>query len=383
MSTVPMAEYEARIARARQLMREHGIDGLVVTDPTSFYYFTGQKVTMVGRPHCFVLPLTGAPALIAWSGPEMFARVYNRPYPSWIEDRRIYPEVPFSEAPTVDWGLRDVLVERKLDRGTLAIELGQETYLHMPVNDYIRLQKELPTIRWVGSGPVIWGCRMIKSAWEIACARKACEIGGRAWGKMLRRLRPGMTTREIQATILTEYYAEGADLDSAPPTVLGAKGPGGAFQAGDVLYLDGGPSYLGYKMDYTRRAVFGPPSARQRDEHDGMWEILFKVMDRMKPGVIMAEVFDYSQTLMAARPEWRNYADHPAKRIGHGIGLETEPPSLNAFDKRPLVAGMAITPEPKIESVDGLVNPEEHIVMTETGWDKLSTQLGWELLVIK
>ncbi|MGH7003954.1 MAG: M24 family metallopeptidase, partial [Alphaproteobacteria bacterium] len=253
MSTVPMSEYEMRVGRARQLMREHGVDGLIGTDPSSFYYFSGQKVPiwMLGRPNCFVLPLEGEPALISWSGPEMFARVYNRPYPSWVKDRRIYPEVPFSFDATADWGLRDVLVERKLDRGTVAIELGEETYLHMPVNDFLRLKQDLPAIRWLESGPIVWGCRMIKSAWEIGCARKACEIGGHSWKRALERLRAGMTMREIQAMILGFYFEEGADLDSPPPTVLGAKGAGGVFQKGDVLYLDGGPSYLGYKMDYT------------------------------------------------------------------------------------------------------------------------------------
>jgi Xaa-Pro dipeptidase len=384
MSTVPMSEYEQRVARARELMRQHGIDGLLVTDPTSFYYFTGQKVPiwMLGRPSCFVLPLSGEPGLVSWSGPEMFARVYNRPYPSWVKDRRIYPEVPFHLGATTDWGIRDVLVERNLDRGTLAIELGQDTYLHMPVNDLRRLQLELPATRWVDSSAVVWGCRMIKSPWEIEAARKACEIGGRAWSRAMNELEPGQSMREIQSKILRYYHEGGADLDSPPPTVLGAKGPGGSFQKGDVLYLDGGPSYLGYKMDYTRRAVFGPPSPRQRDEHDGMWEILFKVMDRMKPGVTMAEVFEYSQGLMAKRPEWHNYSDHPAKRIGHGIGLENEPPSLNAYDRRPLAPGMALTPEPKIESVDGLVNPEEHIVMTETGWEQLSKTPAWELHIV-
>jgi Xaa-Pro aminopeptidase len=384
MSTVPMSEYELRVLRAHQLMREQGIDGLVVTDPITFYYFTGQKVPtwQLGRPNCFLLPLEGEPVLISWSGPEMFARVSNRPYPSWVKDRRIYPEVPFSFESTADWGLRGALVDRKLERGVVAIELGQETYMHMPVNDYLRLKRELAAIRWVESGPVVWGCRMIKSSWEIAAAKKACEIGGRSWSRALDKIRPGISTRDLQTMIMTFYFEEGADLDSPPPTVLGAKGPGGTFQKGDVLYLDSGPSYLGYKMDFTRRAVFGPPSPRQLDEHNGMWEILFKVMDRMKPGVTMAEVFEYSQSLMAKRPDWRNYSDHPSKRIGHGIGLENEPPSLNAFDKRPLAEGMALTPEPKIESVDGLVNPEEHIVMTADGWQQLS-QTPWQLRVIE
>ena len=40
------------------------------------------------------------------------------------------------------------------------------------------------------------------------------------------------------------------------------------------------------------------------------------------------------------------------------------------------------TPEPKIESPDGLVNPEEHVAIREHGCEILSTDPGWELFVV-
>ena len=310
----PIAEYEWRVGRARALMRTHGLDGLVVTDPVSYFYFTGQKMParFTGRPSAFVLPLDGEPVLIAWSGPEMFARVSNKPYPSWVEDRRIYPEVPYHREAVTDWGLVDALTDRGLDRGTIGIELGAETLLGLPHADFQAIRERLPGARFVESGPVVWGCRMIKSPWEIDCERKACEIGGRAYTRILEELRPGIAMRAIQERVLPSYWEFGADLDSAPPTVLGATGDGGAFQTGDVLYLDGGASFTGYKMDFTRRAVFGAPSDRQRAEHDGMWEILFALIDRMKPGVALTELFEFSQARLARHPEWQNYSDHPA-----------------------------------------------------------------------
>ena len=380
----PAEEYERRVARARDLMREHGMDGLVVTDSTSFYYFSGQRAPawMKQRPNVFVLPLDGDPAIISWSGPGLFARLYNRPYPSWVEDRRIYPEVPFNTDARVDWGIREVIEDRGLANGTIGIELGQETWLAIPFNDFLRLQEDLPRVRFVESGPVIWGCRMIKSEWEIEAQRKVCAIGGAAWKRCLQELHPGITQTEIQKRILTYYMDEGADLGAEPPIALGARGKGGAFQKGDVLYLDGGCAYEGYRMDFTRRAVFGKPSDRQRREHDDMWGILFKLMDRMKPGATMVELFDYSQSLLA-KTDFQNYSDHPAKRIGHGIGLETEPPSMNRFDTNVLQVGMTLTPEPKIESVDGLVNPEEHVVIRDYGCEILSVDPGWELLVVE
>lgn len=381
---VPAPEYESRIARARELMSEREIDGLVVTDPTTFFYFSGQRAPawMKQRPNMFILPLAGEAAVISWSGPGMFARLYDRPYPSWVEDRRIYPEVPFNTDECVDWGIRAVLEDRGLQNATIGIELGRETWLGIPYGDFIRLQGDLPNVRFVESGPVVWGCRMVKSEWEIEAQREACAIGGRAWKRCIEELHAGITSAEIQKRIIAYYMDEGADLDSGPPTALGATGPGGAFQVGDVLYLDGGCNFEGYRMDFTRRAVFGAPSDRQRREHDGMWEILFKVIDRMTPGTGMPEIFEYSQSLLAGT-DFINYSDHPAKRIGHGIGLETEPPSINRFDPNVLQVGMTLTPEPKIESRDGLVNPEEHVAIREHGCEILSTDPGWELFVVE
>jgi Xaa-Pro aminopeptidase len=384
MSVVPMQEYQDRVARTRRLMKQREVDGLIVTDPVSFYYYCGIKVPtwQKGRPSAFILPLEGEPAIVSWSGPGMFARLYGRPFPSWVEDRRIYPEAPLTVEQPTDWGLVGVIQDRKLTAGRLAIEMADGCRLGMPLNDFLLVQKSFPKASFCDSSSIIWDCRMIKSAWEQACSRKACEIGGRAWARCMAELKPGMTTRDIQRKVLGYYAEGGADLDSEPPTALGGTGPGGAFQKGDILYMDGGCSYMGYRMDFTRRSVFGKPSERQLAEHNGMWGILFKVMERMKPGVPVSEIFAYSQSLLA-KTAWRNYSDHPAKRIGHGIGLETEPPSLSASDERVLAAGMIITPEPKIETVEGLLNPEEHIVITQAGYEIFSNEPKWELNVVQ
>lgn len=378
--SVPRQEFESRMARARAELARAGMDGLVVTDPVGFYYFTGEKASP-GRPAAFVLPAVGEPALVNWSGPDMFARLYRRPGQPCVADRRIYPEVPFDREPATDWGLRDILAERGLHAARLGIELGNEPRLGLGLADLDRLRGELPGIRWVDASPVIWACRMIKSEWEIEQLRQACAIGSRAWGQCLESLSEGVTQRAVQQRIMALYAELGADLDSGPPVALGATGPGGAFRRGDILYLDGGCSVNGYKMDITRRAVFGAPSARQQGEHDGMWEILFQVMEKIRPGVTTASVFEYSQSLLA-RTGWTNYSDHPAKRIGHGIGLVNEPPYINAFDTHVFQEGMSITPEPKIETQEGLLNAEEHVIVRAQGCEIISGSLDWRLHTI-
>lgn len=227
MLAMPSDEYPNRIRRARDLMRERGIDGLIVTDPVNYSYFTGHKVasSLRSRPAIFILPLDGAPVLIAWSGPDMFARLYKQPFPSWVEDRRIYPEVPFTRDARVDWGIADILKERGLEAGRLAVELGREVWLGIAVGDFDLLKESLPRALFVDSGPVIWGCRMIKSEWEIDCMRKACEIGGRAWQRVFEELKPGISVAAIQRRVLEYYYDGGATSSRSPRWCLAPQAP--------------------------------------------------------------------------------------------------------------------------------------------------------------
>jgi Xaa-Pro aminopeptidase len=380
----PVTDLKARVEKARGLMREQGIDGLIVTDPLNFGYFTGQNVPlwMAARPAMVILPQSGEPTVIDWSGPSMFNRLYKKPSANWIADKRIYPEIPIQEETPVDWGVADILAEKGLTGGKIAIELGYETRLNLAQEDFELIRKQLPKVTWVDSGPVTWPCRMEKSAWEIEQLKKACAITVQVWSRLFDDLKTGMTGPQMQARIMKDYIDLGADLDSGAPITLGATGPGGTFQNGDILYIDGGCKVQGYRADFTRRVVFGQPSQRQLDEHNGMWDILTQVMDKMKVGVSTREIFAFSQSLLAKHPDWTNYSSHPSLRIGHGIGLGNEPPYLNAYDKNILGLGMSITPEPKIETVEGLLNPEEHIIMGPGGAEIISVGLDTKLRVI-
>jgi hypothetical protein len=64
----------------------------------------------------------------------MFAAHPQAAFPSWVADRRIYPEVPFTKEPRVDWGVAGILKEKGLDPEG-GIELGRETWLGIALVD--------------------------------------------------------------------------------------------------------------------------------------------------------------------------------------------------------------------------------------------------------
>ncbi len=382
MAGVPDEEYADRVSRARSLMSERGIDALIVTDSTTYQYFTGHRAPgHAGRPSAFVLPRDGDPALISLWVQQMFHELDGLPFPSWVEDRRFYTEFPFDSARPTDWGIADVLRERGVAEGTLAIELGEWTKLSLPVADYERLKGDLPGAEFVDGGVVSWGCRMRKSDWEIGQMRRACETSGNAWAQVLPELRVGDTAKDISKKIALAYDEAGGPMMFAG-FARGATGEGEAFQQGDVLYLDGGGTFGGYPTDFTRRAVFGEPSARQLEEHRVALEIQQAMLDAMRPGVPVAKLFEVAVAGIEAAG-LRNYSDHPAKRVGHGIGLEQgEPPSISGTDETVLEARMTLTVEPKFYSEDGLVNPDEMVLVTEEGHEILSTVPSRELHVV-
>jgi len=141
------------------------------------------------------------------------------------------------------------------------------------------------------------------------------------------------------------------------------------FKRGDLMWLDFGAQYKGYSADYCRRLSLGEPTVIQKRHHDLIWKITLKGIDAIKPGVKCSELFEIMNEEMRRLgvPPM-----NPRKRAGHGIGLESIPPSINAFDHTVLKAGMVLTPEPRFEAEYGRVHAEETVVVTEDGCEILT-----------
>lgn len=91
-------EYSLRVNRAKVLMKEKGLDALLVTGECShptqnFRYFTGYQsregLSNSNRPYIFILPTDGEPTMLVWEWLQFDALERT-----WIKDVRGYG-VPF------------------------------------------------------------------------------------------------------------------------------------------------------------------------------------------------------------------------------------------------------------------------------------------------
>src|SRR5882757_8993334 len=209
--TAPIGEAErrSRIVRAQGLMKANGIGAVLVEAGSSLIYFTGvrwgrsERLTMAVLPvegdPCIVTPFFEAPSVRQTLGVPAEVRV-------WQED-----EDPLA-------AVAGFLKDRKLDGRPIGIE---ETVRYFAVTG---LARALPGAKIVSANPVVRGCRMIKTAPEIALMRMATDVTIAAYRWTWPRVEAGMAPSDVGALM----NAATEKLGGSPEFALVLIGPAAA-----------------------------------------------------------------------------------------------------------------------------------------------------------
>jgi len=228
--------------------------------------------------------------------------------------------------------------------------------------------------------------RMVKSAREVACLEKAARIAEDGIAAIFAMLKPGVTEREAAGAFEQEVIRRGAQTFFTVVTI----GPHRAALAdvyasetplkpGDLVRLDLGCVYRGYRSDISRTAVLGPPSDKQRRYYDAIRDGEIAAIAAMKPGVPVSRIFETGMkvTREAGMPHYQR------NHVGHGIGLEAyDPPTINAAGQTVLEPGMVFCVEtPYYEHGWGGIQVEDAVEITAAGVRRL-TQSSQELQIL-
>ncbi|HEV3198444.1 MAG TPA: Xaa-Pro peptidase family protein [Bryobacteraceae bacterium] len=333
-------ERQARIEKARKLMRQRKIGAVVLEGGANMFYYTGTRWPQSDRTFALVLPAIGEPA---WIVPEADQERAHAAIQLGT-DVRAWPE---SEGPYRR--LAQVLKER----GAASGQVGIEERVRFAVFDGLR--KEMPGAKFTIGDPVTVACRVSKSPAEIALLQRANDITIAAYQAAFATLHEGMGQRELSANISAAYAALGVQGNVMVVFGKYTAYPHGSIQPqtlheGDMVLVDDGCSVEGYQSDITRTTVFGKPTARQRE----IWNLERKAQDAAlaaaKPGATCESVD------AAARKVITDYGFGPGYKVpglphrtGHGIGLEGhEWTYLVKGNKTRLEPGMCFSDEPMI-----------------------------------
>jgi len=355
------AERLARIEKARKLMTENGISAIFIEGGTSMFYFTGVRWGNSERPFGVVIPAKGE---IAWVTPgfeEERARElikFGKDIRPWQED-----ESPYK-----------VIAGIIKDRGGATGKIGFEERVRFFIADGV--QQELPQAKVVSATPVTAGCRMFKSAAEIALMQRANDITHQAILETMKSLKEGMTQRDISASVGNITRRLGGNGDGAL-VGLGkfSAFPHGSIQPqqlkeGDIVLIDAGCTVEGYTSDITRTTVFGKPTARQRQIWDLEKRAQTAAFKAAQIGATCASVDAAARKVITDAGFGPGYKTPGLPhRTGHGIGLDGhEWTNFVKGNKTRIEPGMCFSDEPTIVIYGEFgVRLEDCLYITEGG----------------
>lgn len=366
-------EYRARVRKLQAGMAERGFDAVLLMAGSNIVYFCGYPAPQLSsaRPFFLVVPAAGSPAFLVHAGRQFEARSYTR-----------QGEIHLYHTLT---GLPEELPALLADcvgTGAVGCEIGRETYLNLPLDQFTLLRERLPQTDFRDAADLVWDLRMVKSEAEISCHREACRVTGDAYEATFRAVGAGASQQEVARRMRVESIENGGSdpfvlINSGPDTYDFATGVPGerTLAPGDMLWMDAGCTVTGYWSDFSRAAVVGEPSPEQARMHADIAGLTQACVDMVRPGLTCADLARYCNAeLTKLKAPATSVISGLAGRVGHGVGLTTtEPPHIAEYDERPLAPGMVITIEPGVATAYGTFHVEANVAVTNDGCEVLST----------
>lgn len=201
--------------------------------------------------------------------------------------------------------------------------------------------------------PALREAMKVKSAFELDCIARACDMAEEGLLHTLPRIKEGMTERELAAVLEYEMRMQGADGTSFETIVAFGKGSSvphhetgdTKLKFGDVVLIDFGCKTQGYCSDCTRTFLFGDDGRHEafKKTYAAVLEAHERVKETLVSGMTGREADAIARDLFAAKG-LDQYFTHS---LGHGIGLQIhEYPVLAPRGEEVLTDGMVFSDEP-------------------------------------
>ena len=390
---IPREEFGSRAERARELVREAGLDALLVhsneAEMANVRYFSDYWPIFESAG--VLIPAHGDPALLIGAESETFAR-----------DRSVIPDIykMFEYREPADPEYPDIEVAsfpdvfRKHCGGTpKKVGLGGWIVLPMPV--WKGLQSGLPDTEFVRADRIMQDLRGVKSPAEIECLAEAFRISELALDAVIAAAAPGVTELALVGTAQQAIYAEGAEYEGMPQYVLSGANTTHAIsrptsreiRPGDAIQLNISARVDGYSSGVGRPAFMGTMTDAVRELVEFGLEAHEWTVERMLPGVPAARVAEEYDAWVRSR----GYGEYLLYGPCHGLGIiEVEPPWLEKTSTYELAPGMTFQVDTFFHTPPGSrlagdapfgLRWEDGLVITDDG-NRLLSRRRWECIEI-
>lgn len=321
---------EMRHQKLQQLLIDHTIECLLISNPVSSMYLTGKWGLSLHERELFlvVTPAT----IVAYISPLIISNFDSVA----IEKHPMSPELRLS----------DLL--NRLQVSTIHYEAAD-----LRVAELQHLKSKVRAT-FTPSPPIIEQLRLIKDAQEIAYLTKACSIAAKAWTQFRPQITPGKTEKQLAEILRALVLTLGADdfpVGFEPIIASGAhsaiphhQNTDRKIKLDEPVLVDFGCSVRGYASDMTRTIWVGESPSRRFKEIKDIVDTAYA-----KALAVVDNTNSIHQTDQAVANYFMEKQVGPLMHsLGHGIGLSVhEDPSISRYAKHDtLASGTVLTIEP-------------------------------------
>lgn len=334
--------------RLAELVAEHELDSLLVTDLVNVRYLTGFTGT---NGACVVTP-----------SERLFLTDFR------YVDQAAEQVKGFELLPAG----RDLA-------GDLAVRLhGRAGFddAHVSVRTHAKLaEKVAEGVELTPAGGLVERLRQVKGADELSAIAGATALATAALERVLERGLAGRTERAVALELEAEMRSAGAEDPSFPAIV--AAGAHGALPhaeprdveipRGTLVVIDCGARLDGYCSDCTRTVATGDLGESAAGVYELVRHAQEQALAAVRAGAECRAVDGVARELIDAA----GHGERFGHGLGHGVGLEVhEEPRLTKQADGRLVAGNVVSVEPGVYLPGELgVRIEDLVAVTEEGAD--------------
>jgi Xaa-Pro aminopeptidase len=233
--------------------------------------------------------------------------------------------------------------------------------------------------------------RGVKTAYEIEVVKKAIEITGNTFERVMKFVKPGVMEYEIEAEIIHSFLSQRAEGQAYGSIVASGDrartlhyvSNNQECKDGELILMDFGANYGGYAADLTRTIpVNGKFTERQKEVYNACLHLHNYAKSILKPGI---SIIDYTEKVgeeatqqfiklgllteedvQNEDPNNRAYRKYLYHGISHHLGIDVHDLGTRT---EPIKQGMLFTIEPGIYiEEEGMgIRIENNVWITEDG----------------
>ena len=327
---IPDWEYQERIQKAAKMLRERGLDVMLVASTESDYanarYFSGFWPLFERAG--VAISANGDAALLVGPESAVFGKDFGKLDKVFVlrEFRESAdPSYPELQASTFNDVFKAIGVTGE------HIKIGLGSYVECTLPIYEGLKDAYPKAEIVKCNDIMVNLRKIKSANELACIREGFRIIELATDEVIRCLKPGVTELQMVGVAQRVIYENGAEYEGLPMYVFSEESTRHAIsrsryreiKKGDIVQLNLSAKIDGYSPSIGLPVIMGKLEGERRELVDFCRRMHEWTGEQMKAGVMASDVAKgFLQAYKDAGYE-KNYVYGPC----HGTGMiEVEAP---------------------------------------------------------